>query len=163
MVVERGVLLREGESTKGGDARVFEGERVTRATFAEIANSSGGFAARRPVGSDAAAATRDPLGGSGPPATQVPPTPAKAGGASPPNPGGGPASPAARPSGMPVSPRPGDSHGVRNPSTRERGGMPTKTKLPPPSLGATTGHGQALPYAEPPGSVNDSVASSRVR
>ena len=28
--------------------------------------------------------------------------------------------------------------------------MPTKNKLPPPSIGATTGHGQSLPYPPSP-------------
>ena len=139
MAVERGVLLRQGESTKGGEPREFDGERISRATFEELANSTGGFTARRQIASDAAATTTN--------AVEMPPSsPSKA----PPMtmPPGGSASPALRPPSMPPSPE--NVTGMRNPSVRERGGMPTKTKLPPPSLGATTGHGQSLPYATMP-------------
>ena len=138
MNVERGVLLRQGDATKDGGPREFEGERITRSTFEELANSTGGFLSRKPVAADAAAAASNPV-------EPVPPSPSKAAA----NPGMAPdvaASPALRPPSMPPSPE--NVTGLRNPVTRERGGMPTKTKLPPPNLGATTGHGQSLPYAE---------------
>jgi len=152
MSVNKGVLLKFGEATKGGEPREFDGERISRSTFQELANSTGGFSARRPIATDAAAATKNPLSSTAP---DVPPTPAK-----PPAMPGESASPAVRPPSMPPSPQPGESHGIRNNHQRERGGMPTKTKLPPPNLGATTGHGQALPYAGQPPGVSDSVASS---
>ena len=39
----------------------------------------------------------------------------------------------------------GDKNGARNAITRERGGMPTKTRLPPPAIVETTGHGVSSP------------------
>ena len=144
MKVQAGVLLKQGEASKGGDPRQFDGERITREQFEQLANMSGGFSPRRPV-ADAAKAPADPLGGGG--GSDAPASPAKA----PPTAAlGQGAPPAMRPGFMPNSPQPGDNMGQRNAQTRERGGMPTKTRLPPPSLGATTGHGQQLPYPPSP-------------
>jgi len=86
----------------------------------------------------------DPLGNTGPGAVDVPPpTPFAVGS---PGKGEGGQPPAVRPPHMPPSPSPEDKYGARNALTRERGGMPTKNRLPPPTLGATMGHGQGVPY-----------------
>ena len=151
MEVSAGVLLSQDEGTKGGEPRVFDGERMSKEVFEQVANSSGGFLSRRPVnaetGADPAATASDPLG------TGSRPAPAAGLGASSPvrATGGmgeeGAASPAVRPSYMPPSPPPGEKAGARNAITRERGGMPTKTRLPPPAPPLTVGHGRGnLPY-----------------
>ena len=148
MKVEPGVVLSYEGATKDGGTRSFDGDRISRETFTQIANSSGGFTARRPV-ADPAANRKDPSSPDMPP-----PSPSKP---PPPLMDGEAVNPALRPPSLPSSPQPGDTHGGRNPHTRERGGMPTKTKLPAPNVGATTGHGQSLPY---PGADNTSSTTS---
>jgi len=149
MGVGAGVRLTQGEGSKGGEARVFDGERMSKAVFEQVANMSGGFTSRRPVaGGDPASPGGDNASRS---AVDVPPpTPIMPAGGSMGNRAGSSDSvePAMRPPYMPTSPEPGDNLGQRNSLTRERGGMPTKTRLPPPALGATTGHGQGVPYCQ---------------
>ncbi len=136
MNVGAGVLLKQGEGTKGGEARVFDGERLSKTVFEQMLNNPMGFP-RRPV----AVKEDDPAGGAADPSLGntgevPPPTPLGQGGQPP----------AVRPPHMPNSPGPEDKFGARNALTRERGGMPIKNRLPPPALGATTGHGQGVPY-----------------
>ena len=155
MGVQRGVKLTAGEATKGGEPREFDGDRMTRATFEEFANSSGTFSPRRPL-ADAAATARDPLGASAggasspTPDVSSPPAASRMPAAAAVNMQGVP--PALRPLHMPAAFDPTDTDGKGNPHTRERGGMPIKTRLPPPALGATTGHGNFVPYPGGPGS-----------
>ena len=70
-----GVTLTQGEASKGGEPRVFDGERMSKEVFEQVANMSGGFVPRRPVGDDPAAGSTNPLGATDRP----PPTPAGAG------------------------------------------------------------------------------------
>lgn len=152
MKVQAGVLLKQGEASKGGEPREFEGDRITKEQFEQMANTAGGFSPRRPV-ADAAKPAADPLDSAAPasPAQKAPPVVAANEGAPP----------AMRPEFMPLSPPPGENQGLRNSSIRERGGMPTKNKLPPPSLGATVGHGQQLPYSSSPDNLKSNSGASR--
>ena len=141
MDVREGVLLKQGpagqEATKGGEARIFDGERMSKTAFEQALSNPGGFKRRAaPPKEDPAGGAPDPtLGNTGPPPTTVP---------TPDSPGSQVV--ARRPPHMPNSPGPEEKHGTKNAHTRERGGMPINDRLPPPALGATTGHGQGLPY-----------------
>ena len=64
--------------------------------------------------------------------------------------GAGNVPPALRPAYMPASPTPGENQGKANAAMRERGGMPSKNRLPPPGVGQTTGHGTSVPYPNSP-------------
>ena len=121
-----------------------------------MANTIGGFSPRRPV-ADAAKPAADPLESSAPASPQKAPPVAVQGGQ------GQGATPAMRPEFMPLSPPPDEKQGLRNAPMRERGGMPTKNKLPPPSLGSTVGHGQSLPYPPSPEGLKSNSEVSRNR
>jgi len=164
MNVGLGVTLKQGEVSKGGEARVFDGERMSKAVFEQLANSAGGFT-RRSVGDQATSASGDPLGLGNATGADVQPTtpfgsPGKGSAAE------GSQAPARRPLHMPPSPAPEGKFGARNALTRERGGMPTRDRLPPPALGATTGHGQGVPYCgqqqqpSSPGGIPRSLTAS---
>ena len=153
MNVQAGVLLRQGEASKGGEPRQFEGDRITKDEFEEMANTIGGFSPRRPV-ADAAKPAADPLESSAPASPQKAPPVAVTGQGAP---------LAVRPEFMPLSPPPDEKQGLRNAQMRERGGMPTKNKLPPPSLGSTVGHGQQLPYPPSPEGLKSNSEVSRNR
>jgi hypothetical protein len=143
MDVHAGVLLTQGDGTKGGEVQVFDGDRMSKEAFEKVIATTGAFT-RRAVGADPAATVHDdPLLDSANLAPAHPPT-------TPLSPGGASATGmfeaevvpvAQRPAFMPPSPEPGEKLGARNSYIRERGGMPTKTRLPAPPIGETTGHG----------------------
>ena len=155
--VHPGVRLTQGDGSKGGEPREEPPDRMSKTVFEQVANMSGGFTSRR-VGAAPAA------NGGANPASAAPPSPLGGGGG-----GGGPPmpssprdssnQPALRPSYMPSSPEPGDLAAARK-APRERGGMPTKNRLPAPPLGATTGHGPGVPYSQG-GSLTNSATRSR--
>jgi len=159
MTVVPGARLVQGEGSKGGEPRVFDGERMSKAVFEQVANSAGGFTSRRPVVGSADPTTSTSNAADVPPPTPIPAAPGinRIGGSDG-------VEPAARPPFMPNSPGPGDNQGMPNRIQRDRGGMPIKNRLPPPALGATTGHGQGVPYCMPSspegGGLTGSAASA---
>lgn len=145
-MLKEGVRLTQGEATKAGEPRRADPCRMTRAQFEEMASASGALSSRCPVtgggegegGGLADAAAELLLDRSAPSEGGARPPPVTGGHDA----SGGGQPPALRPTHK-LSP---DSPPGRNAAMRERGGVPVKSRLPPPQLGETTGHGLSMPY-----------------
>jgi len=147
-VLREGVTLRQGEVTKMGANRSFDGQRMSRRDFEMFTRTAAGGSRRLGDGEgDAAGAEPDPVADE-PPSPETPaatgvPDMGKDWGVNPP----------VKPFQAALLPINKPQLSPQGFGPRKRAGTQVRNHLPPPTLGATSGHGFDLPYSKPGGSA----------